>query len=53
MHLTSHVQTIIRHAYYDGIHHLLCMSIILFVIAAILCWFLIKKEPKKDINEKH
>ena len=28
-HLTPHIQTIIRHVYYDGIHHLLWMFLIL------------------------
>lgn len=45
------ITTIIRHAYYDGIHELLWISLILFIVSSILCWFLIKKTPQTDIKK--
>lgn len=52
-HQIPHITTIVRHAYYDGIHELLWFSFAFFIIAGILCWFLIKSAPKEDINTEH
>lgn len=46
------ITTTIRHAYYDGIHELLWLSLILFIISGILCWFLIKNPRSKDVNKE-
>lgn len=52
-HQIPHITTIIRHAYYNGIHELLWLTFGIFIISGILCWFLIKSAPKKDINSKN
>lgn len=52
-HQIPHITTIIRHAYYNGIHELLWLTFGIFIISGILCWFLIKNAPKKDINSKN
>lgn len=44
----SNIKTIIQHAYYDGIHELLWVSFGIFIIAAILCNFLIKENINRS-----
>lgn len=50
LHPIPHITTTIQHAYYDGIHELLWLSLILFIVAGIICWLLIKNPVSKDVN---
>lgn len=48
-----HITTIVRHAYYDGIHELLWFTFTVFIISGILCWLLIKKVSPEDQKTEH
>ena len=41
------ILTIIRHAYYSGIHNLLLFTFVFFIISGILCHFLIKNNTQQ------
>ncbi|MFK5705305.1 MFS transporter [Ligilactobacillus sp. LYQ139] len=40
---------LIQHAYYDGIHRLLCVITVIFILSTVGCWFLLKRNPANDL----
>lgn len=44
----NHLTVVIRHAYYNGMHHLLIFTTILFVVTAILTFILIRPNYHKN-----
>lgn len=50
-HLTKvpHILPLIQHAYYDGVHRLLCVITVIFILSTVVCWFLLKRKPSSDL----
>lgn len=44
-----HILPLIQHAYYDGVHRLLCVITVIFVLSTVVCWFLLKRKPSSDV----